>query len=176
MKFGFIILATALTTALPLHADSRPTASFRNGHAEIKEHLAHLDSMAGSLASKDEAGRKQTASFIVKFLSEHILEHAAWEEAHLYPVVDGKTHAGEHPFTGTMRYEHKIIGRVIGDLQSAASKPSFDAVRFTRDTDRVLGLISAHFEEEEEVLLPVLDASMTREEVEKALGSGEAHH
>lgn len=170
-------IAIPMTTTLSASAaDARATASFREGHAEIKEHLSHLDSMAGSLAGKDAAGRKQTADFIVKFLTDHILSHAEWEEKNLYPAVDKRTHADEHRFTGTMRYEHTIIGRSIDALRTSASKSEFDAVRFTRDTDRVLGLIAAHFEKEEEVLLPVLDATMTREQVEKELGMNAAHH
>jgi hypothetical protein len=57
-----------------------------------------------------------------------------------------------------------------------AAKPGFNAVQFARKTDRLLGLISAHFEEEEEVLLPVLDKSTTRKALEKELGLTEGHH
>jgi hemerythrin-like domain-containing protein len=169
------ILALALAAAGPLAAaDGRPTASFRAAHAEVKEHLAHLDEKAGMLASQDAAARKETAGFIARFLREHILTHAAWEEKRLYPAVDARTHAGAHPFTATMRYEHRVIERSIGDLGAAAARPELDAVRFARSADRLLGLIAAHFEEEEEVLLPVLDASTTREALEKELGM-EAH-
>lgn len=158
-------------------SDQLPTASFRAEHAEVKVHLQHLDSMAGSLPSQDEAKRVKTAAFIVDFLAEHILTHAAWEEKNLYPAVDKRTTAGARPFTGTMRYEHGIIGRSIDDLKKAAAAPGFDAVRFARDTDRLLGLIAAHFEKEEEVLLPVLDESMTREQVETELGMAkDGHH
>lgn len=169
------LLGFAMTTTLSA-SNELPTASFRNGHAEVKEHLSHLDTMAGSLSTKDEAGKKQTADFIVKYLTDHILEHAKWEEKYVYPAVDKRSHADRHRFTSTMRYEHTIIGRSIDALRTAAAKPGFDAARFTRDTDRVLGLISAHFEKEEEVLLPILDATMTREQVEKELGLSEAHH
>ena len=169
-----LILGVSMTT---FASDQLPTASFRAEHAEVKEHLRHLDSMAGSLASQDEAKRATTAAFIVGFLTDHILTHAAWEEKHLYPAVDKRTTAGARPFTGTMRYEHGIIGRGIDDLRKESAAPAFDAVRFVRDTDRLLGLIAAHFEKEEEVLLPVLDESMTREQVEKELGMAEtAHH
>ncbi|HEY0593823.1 MAG TPA: hemerythrin domain-containing protein [Thermoanaerobaculia bacterium] len=157
-------------------SDQLPTASFRAEHAEVKEHLRHIDSMAGSLPSQDEAKRAKTAGFIVEFLTDHILTHAAWEEKNLYPAVDKRTTAGARPFTGTMRYEHGIIGRRIADLRSAASGSGFDAARFVRDTDRLLGLIAAHFEKEEEVLLPVLDESMTREQVESELGMADSEH
>jgi hemerythrin-like domain-containing protein len=138
----------------------------------VKVHLQHLDGMAGSMAGADAAAQRQTAKFVAKFLTEHILTHAAWEEEHLYPAVDKRTHAGEFPFTASMRYEHRIVGRSIGELSDLAAGDTLDATAFSRKTDRLLGLISAHFEEEEEVLLPILDKATTRDELEKELGMG----
>ena len=169
---AWIMVGAVLAAASAMHAtpSARSTEGFRKEHAEIKEHLEHLHQTSGLMAKDDAAGQRKTAQFVVKFLKEHIVEHAKWEEEHLYPVVDKLTHAGEFPFTGSMRYEHRIIGRWIGELEAAATAEALDPVAFTRKTDRVLGLITAHFEEEEEVLLPILDARMTREEVEKELG------
>ncbi len=159
----------------PLFADALPTASFRAEHAQVKEHLRHIDSMAGGLAAQDPEKQLRTAAFITEFLTDHILSHAAWEEEHLYPSVEKRTHGGEHRFTASMRYEHGIIARGIEDLKTRAAEARFDPAGFTRATDRLLGVIAAHFEKEEEVFLPVLDKSMTREEVEKELSIGEAH-
>lgn len=170
-----ILAATLLMTALPLAAAERATESFRKEHEEVQEHLRHIDSMAGSLATSDAAAQKKTASFIAKFLTEHILSHAEWEEQHLYPAVDKRTHAGEYPFTGSMRYEHTIVSRSIKELGEMAASERLDAVLFARKTDRLLGLIGAHFEEEEQVLLPILDKSTTREELEKELGMSKEH-
>lgn len=165
--------AFALAIAAPVAmAAERPTEGFREEHAEVKVHLEHLHDMAGSMAGADAAAQRKSAKFVAKFLADHILTHAEWEEAHLYPAVDARTHAGEYPFTGSMRYEHRIVKRWIEELGTLAAAESVDAVAFVRKTDRLLGLISAHFEEEEEVLLPILDKTMTREEVEKALGKG----
>lgn len=170
-------LMAAMMIGLPAlgFAAEKPTAAFRAEHAEVQVHLGHLDQMAGSMATSSAADQRKTAQFVVKFLKEHILKHAEWEEARLYPAVDKRTHAGEYPFTGSMRYEHRIVGRWIGELETMANAGTLDATRFARNTDRLLGLIAAHFEEEEEVLLPILDKSMTREELEKELGMGEGH-
>lgn len=176
MRMKSLMAAAVLLTALPLAAaDERATASFRKEHMEVKEHLGHLDAMAGSMATADAAAQKKTAGFIAKFLNDHILSHAKWEEQRLYPAVDKRTHAGEYPFTGSMRYEHTIIGRSIAELGTLAAKSDLDAKEFARKTDRLLGLIAAHFEEEEEVLLPILDKKTTRAELEKELGMNEAH-
>ena len=176
LRPAHFLLLTSLFVSSPLAlAADRATESFREEHAEVKVHLEHLHGMAGSMAGSDAAEQRKTAKFVAKFLTEHILTHATWEEQRLYPAVDKRTHAGEYPFTASMRYEHKIVGRSIAELSELAAGDSLDAVAFARKTDRLLGLISAHFEEEEEVLLPILDRTTTREELEKELEMG-AHH
>lgn len=172
-----LLLPSLLFAAAPAGAapDARPTAGFREEHADIKEHLNHLDQMAGSLATADAAGQRKTARFIVRFLTDHLLAHAKWEEAKLYPVVDREAKSGERRFTSSMLYEHGIIGRAIAELDALAAAETIDAVTFVRKTDRTLGLVAAHFEKEEEVFLPILDATMTREALERELDLGSAH-
>ena len=75
-----ILLVAAMVAAVALPAvagDDRPTAGFRAEHAGIKEHLRHLDSKVGALAGATGAERRKTMVFVVKFLTEHILTHAA---------------------------------------------------------------------------------------------------
>ena len=157
-SFALIALFT-LAALLPARGDDeRPTQGFRDEHAEIKEHLDHLDHAVGSLATASPEDRARKMAFVVRFLDEHIRAHAAWEEEVLYPVVDEQAGGGER-VTSTMRYEHVIIGRWIDALRQET-----DVVAFTRRADRLLGLIAAHFEKEEEVLLPILDRTMSADE------------
>ena len=168
------ILSLALFgTEAPVAAaeDARPTAGFRAQHAEIETHLAHLDAMVSSLGGASVEEQRTTMAFVARFLDEHIRSHAAWEEAKLYPLVDSKASRGPEPFSASMRHEHRIIGRSIDALAQLGSAPTPDAAAFARAANRLLGVISAHFEKEEEVFLPILDRSMSREELEKALGS-----
>ncbi len=170
--------AAAMVTSLSvpaIGAGELPTAGFRAEHAETKEHLRHLDGMVRSLDDAPAAEQNRTMSFVVKFLREHILTHAAWEEAHLYPLVDERAGRAGEPFTASMRYEHGIIGRGIDELSELATAATTDPKVFARSADRVLGIIGAHFEKEEEVFLPLIDRSMSREEVEKALGAPGGH-
>lgn len=150
----------------------RATEAFRRQHVEIKEHLGHIHGMVGRLAAAPPAEHRDKMGLIVEFLKDHIGTHAAWEERALYPVVDRQAGGGAHPFTASMRHEHRIVERWIGELEQEAAKPSPDAVAFARRADNLLGLIWAHFEEEEEVLLPILDRTMTREQFEREVGSG----
>jgi hemerythrin-like domain-containing protein len=178
IRISKVFGAAALVTGLAVPAigtDELPTAGFRSEHAETKEHLRHLDGMVRSLDGEGAAEQAKTMSFVVKFLREHILTHAAWEEAHLYPLVDERAGRTGEPFTASMRYEHGIIGREIEELSGLATAPAPDSKAFARGADRLLGIIGAHFEKEEEVFLPLIDRSMTPEEVEKALGTPAAH-
>lgn len=169
------IITAAFTLALAAGgsalASTRPTEPFRQEHVEVKEHLAHIDQMIGSLSTAEPSAQRRTMAMVAKFLDEHIRKHAEWEEAKLYPAVDKRTHEGIYPFTASMRYEHRIVGRGIDDLASRAQTETIDAIAFARAADRLVGLIQAHFEEEEEVLLPILDATMTQEDFEKELGT-----
>lgn len=151
--------------------DARPTAGFRAQHDEIQQHLSHLDGMVRGLAGAAADEQRRTMAFVVKFLDEHIRSHAGWEEERLYPLVDARAGRGGEPFTASMRYEHGIIGRGIDALSALAAAETPDAAAFARAADRTLGIIGAHFEKEEEVFLPLLDRSMTREELDAAWAS-----
>lgn len=152
-----------------------PSAQFRTEHVEIKKHLAHVEEWAGKLSATKLEEQKKTMLKIVTFFKEHIKPHAEWEEKKLYPAVDKRASKGTAAFTTTMRYEHKIVGRWIEGLEKEMSNTSPNTVLFARKTDQLLGLIIAHFEEEEEVLLPILDKSMTAAEFKEEILSSGAH-
>jgi hemerythrin-like domain-containing protein len=63
--------------------------------------------------------------------------------------------------------------RWTDELAALASAPGPDVTAFARRADNLLGLIWAHFEEEEELLLPILDRTMSHEEFEHEIGR---HH
>ena len=170
-----LTLLLAAPLALAAADDTRPTAGFRGQHSEIQVHLGHLDGMLKGLEAAPAQEQRKTMAFVAKFLDEHIRSHAEWEEAKLYPLVDSRASQGGEPFSASMRYEHGIIGRGIDELAALAAAETPDAQAFTRAGHRLLGVISAHFEKEEEVFLPILDRTMTREELEKALGDPAAH-
>lgn len=157
-------------------SDRRPTAAFRAEHQNVQEHLRHVHEWVGALAAQPPAEQRRTAQKIATFFEDHIKPHAEWEEKFLYPVVDKLAGGGPNAFTSTMRYEHRIVGRWIGELRAQADSKAMDPAKFARRADNLLGLIWAHFEEEEEVLLPFIDRGMSREQFERALGPGAAAH
>lgn len=155
--------------------EKRSTDPFRAEHVEIRKHLEHIRSWAGELAQQPVADQKATMTRTVRFFLEHIRPHAEWEERHLYPIVDRIIGGDREPFTGTMRHEHKIVARWIGELAAEAVKPSPNAIVFARRTDNLLGLLDAHFEEEEEILLPLLEQNMSAQEFEQVIHSHLTH-
>jgi hypothetical protein len=141
----------------------RVTDSFRKEHIGIQRHLIHVTDMVGSLRLATPLEAKRIMQAVVSFFDVEIRPHAEWEDEVLYPVIDEKA-GGKPPITATMRRAHTVIGRWIDWLAREAEKPTPDAIAFARKADNLFGLLMAHCEEEEEVLLPILDGAMTQDE------------
>lgn len=157
-----IIIAVLATFAMAQEANQRASDGFRALHQELRKHTNHLTAMVGQLSKQPPDEQKTVMNEIVTCLTDNIHSHAKVEEEVLYPVVDKAAGSPpEYPFTATMRYEHRIVGRWITELRNNMNQPTPDVAAFVRRAENLLGLISAHFEEEEDILLPVLDAKMT---------------
>lgn len=172
---GSTIMNPSLSKSDTVKHSLVPSEQFRAEHIEIKKHLSHVEQWNGNLSDSTPNEQKKTMMKIVTFFKEHIKPHAEWEEKKLYPAVDKRASKGGEVFTSTMRYEHKIVGRWIGELDKEANGKTPNAFLFSRKTDQLLGLINAHFEEEEEVLLPILDKSMTPAEFKEEILSDGKH-
>jgi hemerythrin-like domain-containing protein len=171
-----VLLAAAPTHGEKAMTDQRPTAGFRAEHQEMQGHLGHIRDWVGALPTQQPQEQRKTAQKIASFFEAHIKPHAEWEERFLYPVVDKLAGGGPNAFTSTMRYEHRVVGRWIGELRAEADKPKIDPAKFARRADNLLGLLWAHFEEEEEVLLPLIDKGMSKVQFERELGPGAPAH
>jgi iron-sulfur cluster repair protein YtfE (RIC family) len=161
----FLVLITIVfiaTFALGQEANQQATLGFRALHQELRTHTTRLTIQVGKLSKQTPEEQKASMTEIVASFTDNIHSHAKIEEQVLYPAVDQAAGSpAEYPFTATMRYEHRIIGRWITELRNHSSQPSPDIRAFTRRAENLLGLISAHLEEEEDILLPVLDSKMT---------------
>ncbi len=150
-----------MTTISVLFAAALATQSFRDEHARVKAHLDH----AAQLPPADA----------LKFFESEIVPHAKWEEEKLYPLIDGLAGTTEkNRYTSTMRHEHRIVGRWIALLREHLRKN--DKAAFSRRAENLVGLVQAHFEEEEEVLLPWADRTMTAADFKAAVAGGGVHH
>jgi len=172
-----VLVAAAPTAGEKPMTDDRPTAAFRGEHREMQEHLRQVHEWVGALPTQQPSEQRKTAQKVATFFEKHIKPHAEWEERFLYPIVDKLAGGGPNAFTSTMRHEHRIVGRWSGELRAEADRPNIDATKFARRADNLLGLIWAHFEEEEDVLLPFIDKGMSKPQFEHELGpEAGAHH
>jgi hemerythrin-like domain-containing protein len=146
--------------------------SFRDEHAVIRTHLTRAQGIVESLGALPPDQQRAAMDEVVEFFRSHIAPHAEQEEGGLYAAVDRLTCDARERFTASMRHEHVIVGRWIAELEREAARPEPDVRAFARRADNLFGLVLAHFEEEEVVLLPIVDANMTREEFEHATGAG----
>lgn len=152
----------------------RPTEAFRAHHVEILEHLGHIDAMAVGLRAQSPEEQIATMRRVVTFLREHIAAHAADEERVLYPVV--QHHAGDdNQLTTVPIYEHRIVERWIAELDQESTKQDPDAAAFALTAHQLTGLLRGHFEVEEEVLLPVLDETMTADQFQREVADRMGH-
>lgn len=163
------------TTASTTANATLPTAHFRETHKEELHHLANVEKWTAQLRQQqDPDQQKATAAQILDYYRNRLIPHAQWEEAHLYPLIDKLTQTTtQNRYTDTMRHEHTIVARWIARLEAEAAKPNPDYTQFAQKADQLTGLILGHFELEDEILLPHVDKTMTREEFEKAVGQ---HH
>ncbi|MCC6659521.1 MAG: hemerythrin domain-containing protein [Phycisphaerales bacterium] len=153
---------------------ARPTDAFRAHHAEIIEHLGHIDAMAVALRGQSPEEQRRTMQRAVTFLKEHIAAHAADEERVLYPVVQRESGPGSR-LTAVPIYEHRIVERLIAALDKEASQRTPDAAAFALTAHHLTGLLLGHFEIEEQVLLPVLDQTMTAEQFQREVADKMPH-
>lgn len=142
----------------------RPTEPLRAEHRDLLPHLLSLDTAANDVAGWDRDAAVSALGEIVGFLRGHLVPHAAAEEAVLYPAIEEAMAAPGA--TATMRADHvEIVARIdrLADTAAAVEQRWPDEVLAPDLAHQLVGLsaiLQLHFHKEEEVLLPVLDASL----------------
>lgn len=145
------------------------TADLRAERARIRATLGQISELAGAVAAAPAAHRGGAMRQVVAALDECLRPHLEWEERTLHPIVDKFACEGPAAFSASMRYEHEIIHRWMAELARRASEAG-DAPDFVRQADRLLGVITAHFELEEHVFFPVLDRTVSAEWLRRQAG------
>jgi len=121
-----------------------------------------------------------------EFLARHLIPHAQAEDRALYPVVQRVMSAPQA--TATMSRDHQEVGDLTAQLKAllpALEQGSLSAGQ-ANDLRRTLfglySLVKVHFAKEEEIYLPLLDASLTQaeasemfEKMEAAAGEAKRH-
>lgn len=143
-----------------------PTQPLRDEHEELSPYLEQIRVAADAIGR--EADPRESIDKAYDFLAGHLLPHAKAEEEALYPEVARVM--GAPAATQTMAIDHDEVERMTAELERLRSRLSGEPLT----PEQTLGLrsvlyglytlVKAHFRKEEEVYLPLLDASLTAEE------------
>lgn len=156
-----------MTTPLPVAFSMQPRPRSKTGvhekpsvhlareHAEIREHLRHLRASLGELDGASVKERRRLMDHAISFLEEHVENHTRHEDRDLYPIIE--QHLGSPWLTAALRVEHRVLLDTFDELRRTAAQPTPSEGAFVRLVDNLLGMLTAHFAAEEEVLFPAID-------------------
>jgi len=186
MRPRTILLASSITLAslaciASCHekSDSRPTTvtsaivpkrTLIAEHATLARQVEEASEavVAFSLV-EDDAELKDRVSRLATHLGTQLSEHTRREESVVYELADQRTNGKVDSLTATLREEHRVIARWIADLGEAAHQDYVDRRDLVRRAHELIGLIRAHLEIEDRLLLPLLDRTMTWDELDRAM-------
>ena len=141
------------------------TQPLRDEHRELVPHIDALRSLADAVGETPAGDISKRLDESLAFLTDHLMVHAQAEEQVLYPAVADIM--GAPGTTATMSRDHVAIRQMTLDLQ--ALRRQLNSTHLTHKDEQALRrllyglhtLVRVHFDKEEEVYLPALDASLT---------------
>ena len=143
----------------------KPTASLRAEHAEMITRLNGLAERIETLHESATLDQLALAREVLDFVSRQVAPHARAEEYTLYPAADWAAGEGSH-LTETARFEHQLVAKRCQALEKEISAGAA-AGRLMHLCYGILGLVAAHFQVTEQVLLPYLDKAFDAARFEK---------
>ena len=156
----------------------KPTERIRRHHAELLEKLSSMRHALDELSRGQPEKATSELEQSVRFLNEELKPHAQWEEESLYPVIAELVRTYGRP-TATMEVEHAILlnlfqkyGKAVQQLSDGqkAGRPSTETTEAVKRLGwQIDSLLTAHFDEEEEVFLELADSHMSRADVDALL-------
>lgn len=134
------------------------TGPLRDVRDRLRRSLESIAERVGQLSALPLEERSPAMAKVAGDLDAVLRPHLEWEERTVHPVVDKFACEGPAAFSASMRYEHAIIHRSIGELRELSGAE--DVVAFSRRADNLLGIVFAHFELEEQIVFPILDRAL----------------
>jgi iron-sulfur cluster repair protein YtfE (RIC family) len=136
-------------------------------HADLLPRIEALRATAESADVLDAAALVTEVDEALAFLRGHLVPHARAEDEVLYPEVERVL--GAPRATATMRRDHVEVLRLVDELASlrdviaARGAGRSDVQEVERLLYGLYAVLHLHFAKEEEVYLPLLDETLTRE-------------
>jgi iron-sulfur cluster repair protein YtfE (RIC family) len=153
------------------------TEPLRAEHRQLAPHLDELRAVAALVGAW--SATVDRLNDVVTFMRDHLMSHAHAEEAVLYPAVEKAM--GAPGAMDTMIADHRDIARRIDRLVDTAAEIGPGPAR-AEEVEELKGqlyglwaILRLHFEKEEQVLLPVLDATLTPAEARRLFEDMSAH-
>jgi hemerythrin-like domain-containing protein len=154
------------------------TQPLRDEHKELLPHVEQLKVVADSIGSTGNEAIHQGIRKVEEFLLHHLIPHAKAEDRILYPEVERVL--GVEKATATMSRDHEEVGKLTEELTALKGKLAKKSVTEiqTKQLRRILyglyALVQLHFNKEEEIYLPLLDARLNQKEGQALFASMDA--
>ncbi|MGA0152587.1 MAG: hemerythrin domain-containing protein [Ilumatobacteraceae bacterium] len=141
-------------------------------HCEMLPHVKAMRTTAELVGHTPHSVVVSRCEEALQFIQHHLLPHARAEEQFLYPVLDRLERA--RLGSALLRWDHGEMERHAGDLRGHWEKlvsnrlMTDDVERRVRET--LLGLhdlIIQHFTKEDDLVVPLLEANLSQEEVDE---------
>jgi hemerythrin-like domain-containing protein len=139
----------------------------RDEHEELRPHIEAVRDVADAVGSVPVEELRPRVAEVSAFLRDHLIPHAKAEEAVLYPEVELAMAAPRA--TAAMSRDHVEVAALTAELAEIERRldAEADTAAWRADARRVLyglyALVGLHFTEEEELYVPVLEASLDDE-------------
>ncbi len=145
----------------------RPTHTLREHHDELMLKVQNFEQVLARLPHLVAPELERVVREQVAFLREDIKSHATAEEAFLYPEINNLAGPSGYRTTSTMEIDHEYIAGYIERLAEMAVDISPRKVgEFQRVGWELAAIMKLHFDKEERVYLPMLDASFSEKDVQ----------
>ena len=143
----------------------------RDEHRELMIRIELLRTLADSIGSASAESIREGVGQVYTFLIHQLIPHAQAEEQVLYPTVGRLLRALEA--TETMSRDHLEVIRLTEELETLrmhlfyTSMSESDEQALRRVLYGLYAIIKLHLAKEEEIYLPMLEARLPAEEVDR---------
>lgn len=154
------------------------TQPLRDEHKTLLPHIKEIRVVAALVGNAPTETLCQAIDQVLAFLTRDLIPHARAEEKVLYPMI-GKA-IGTPEALASMRFDHTEIGEMaeqLAVLRAGMSNESLNSDQVQALREILYGLytlVKTHFIKEEELFLPILDASLKPVEADHMFEAMEA--